>query len=326
MNGHAPAGLVNVPRRGVNLSVHQGRARATLWALARVEWPTLAVFGATLAGWALVLGLAGHQPLVAVPLLALLLALHSSLSHELLHGHPFGSVRASTALGLVQPGLFIPYLRFRRLHLAHHQDARLTDPYDDPESNYLDPLAWARLPRWRRILLECNNTLLGRMTLGPAIGLWRFVAGDVRAWWRGDPHVARDWALHLPGAALVLWAVAASPLSLLAYGLACYGALSILRIRTFLEHRAHDHPAARSVIIEDRGLLAFLFLNNNLHVVHHMHPGVAWYRLPALYRARRDRYLRRNGGYVYPSYGAVFRAFLLRAKDPVAHPGWRDGA
>ncbi len=79
--------------------------------------------------------------------------MHSSLSHELLHGHPFGAERAETLLGLWQPGIFVPYLRFKRTHLAHHRDANLTDPYDDPESNYVDPQVWARLPRagsgWR---------------------------------------------------------------------------------------------------------------------------------------------------------------------------------
>jgi len=76
------------------------------------------------------------------------------------------------------------------------------------------------------------------------------------------------------------------------------------------------------VIIEDRGLLALLFLNNNFHVVHHMHPKVPWYRLPALYRERRAHYLERNDGYRYASYREVFARHLLRAKDPVPHPLW----
>ena len=44
--------------------------------------------------------------------------------------------------------LLIPYLRFKDTHLAHHHDPALTDPYDDPESNFLDPAVWAQLPRW----------------------------------------------------------------------------------------------------------------------------------------------------------------------------------
>ncbi|MEM9270956.1 MAG: fatty acid desaturase, partial [Pseudomonadota bacterium] len=64
--------------------------------------------------------------------------------------------------------------------------------------------------------------------------------------------------------------------------------------------------------------------NNNLHSVHHANPTVAWYDLPRLYHARRDEFLRRNRGYYYPSYGAVMRAHLLRAKEPVVHPNFRQ--
>jgi fatty acid desaturase len=78
------------------------------------------------------------------------------------------------------------------------------------------------------------------------------------------------------------------------------------------------------VIIEDRGPLAFLFLNNNFHAVHHAHPGVAWYALPRLYASRRGEFLQRNLGYRYASYGEVMRRYLFRPKDPVAHP-FMDG-
>ena len=80
----------------------------------------------------------------------------------------------------------------------------------------------------------------------------------------------------------------------------------------------------RTVIIEDRGFFAFLFLNNNLHVVHHMHPGVPWYRLPALYRRGKERFCQVNDGYVYRSYGEIFRRFFWKAKDPVPHPLWPE--
>ncbi len=76
------------------------------------------------------------------------------------------------------------------------------------------------------------------------------------------------------------------------------------------------------MIIEDRGPLSLLFLNNNFHAVHHANPKLAWYRLPAEYAARREEWLRRNDGYAYRSYGEVFRRHFLRRKDPVAHPIW----
>jgi fatty acid desaturase len=51
-----------------------------------------------------------------------------------------------------------------------------------------------------------------------------------------------------------------------------------------------------------------------------MHPNVAWYRLPALYAARKEHFLRRNEGYVYRNYLEVMRQHLWHAKDPVPHP------
>jgi fatty acid desaturase len=161
------------------------------------------------------------------------------------------------------------------------------------------------------------------MVLGPVISQWAFMRADAQAVARGDRVVLMDWVLHVPGVIATLWLVSLSGVPLWLYLLACYGALAILKIRTFLEHRAHAHTSARTVVVEDRGVLAFLFLNNNYHVVHHMHPTVSWYKLPALYRSQRERYLTRNDGYVYRSYGQVFAQFLWRRKDPVAHPLWQ---
>ena len=287
------------------------------------DWPTLALFGTCIGVWGAALALPAGWGAVQMLLVVLALVLHSSLTHEILHGGPFRSDRAGTAMGIVQLGLAIPYLRFKRLHLAHHMDARLTDPYDDPETNYLDPAVWAALPRWRRAVLRFNNTLFGRMLIGPVVSQWDFMRGDLRRIRQGETQVLSDWLLHLPGMVLVLWLVSLSAMPLWAYLVACYAALSILKIRTFLEHRAHERCSARTVIVEDRGLLAFLFLNNNLHVVHHMHPTVAWHRLPALYRSQKARYLSRNQSYVYRSYAQIFKEHLWRAKDPVPHPLWQ---
>ncbi len=287
------------------------------------DWPTLFLMLGCLGLWGAAVFLPSDWALPGFVMLVFALTLHSSLSHEILHGHPFRSEPATTALGLIQPGLFVPYLRFKRLHLAHHMDANLTDPYDDPETNYLDPKVWNGLPRRMQMVLGANNTLLGRIVIGPLIGMAGFIRSDLRLIISGDRQVLLDWLAHLPGVVLILWVVSLSPMPLWVYLVACYCALSILKIRTFLEHQAHDRASGRSAIVEGRGVLAFLFLNNNLHVVHHMHPTVSWYHLPALYQAHKARYLRRNHGYMYRSYGQVFAQFLWRRKDPVAHPLWQ---
>ena len=286
-----------------------------------IEWPTVALLVACYGIWCAATWYAAALGLwLAVPLIALTLALHSSLQHEVLHGHPFRSARLNEALVFPALGLAIPYQRFRDTHLTHHKNELLTDPYDDPESNYLDPLVWSRLPAWKKRVLQANNTLLGRMALGPALGTTAFIGGDLKAIRGGDAVVLRGWLLHLLGIVPVLLWVTAGSMPVWAYLVSAYLGLSILKIRTFLEHRADERAAGRSVIIEDRGPLALLFLNNNFHAVHHAHPSVAWYELPALYAARRETFLKRNGGYRFRSYGAVFRDYLLRAKDPVAHP------
>ena len=291
----------------------------------RVEWPTLGLLALCYVVWALgtTWGASVSLPLGMV-MVTLAAVLHSSLCHEALHGHPFRHRILNEALVFPALTLCIPYQRFRDTHLAHHTDSILTDPYDDPESNYLDQGVWNRLSPLKQAVLNLNNRLIGRLLIGPLVGQVAFMAGDWRAIRAGDRAVLAGWLWHLPALALVVWWMAAlGQMPVWAFLLSSYAALSILKIRTFLEHQAHVRARGRTVIIEDRGLLAFLFLNNNLHVVHHMHPKLPWYRLPALYFPNRARYLARNDGYMFASYAEVFRRYLFKAKDPVPHPLWR---
>ncbi len=287
------------------------------------EWATFALILACYSVWlGVIFWLADVSLWLAIPVMGLVAALHSSLTHEALHGHPFRQKWLNEALMALPLTLFIPYNRFRDLHLAHHCDANLTDPYDDPETNYLDPQVWASLAGWQRRMYQVNNTLLGRMVLGPAIGQIAFLRDEIRGALHGDREILLAWALHLPGVVAVLWIVTFSQMPIWAFALSAYIGLGLVKIRTFLEHRAHEKSRARTVIVEDRGILAFLFLNNNLHVVHHMNPAAPWYRLPTLYRAGKERYLACNEAYVYRSYAQIFREYFWRAKDPVAHPLW----
>ncbi|MEM6578781.1 MAG: fatty acid desaturase [Pseudomonadota bacterium] len=288
-----------------------------------VEWPTLLLLAACYAMWGVsVFIIAGLWLPGALLLTMVAVALHSSLTHEAVHGHPFRNATLNEALLFPCLGLAIPYRRFRDLHLAHHVDSRLTDPYDDPETHYMDPKVWADLSAPTRMLLRANNTLAGRLLLGPAIGLIVFWRDEWRAIRAGDRSVRLAWALQVPAVGSVLGILAFSSMPTWAYLLSCYGALSILKIRTFLEHRAHERASGRTVVIEDRGPLALIFLNNNLHAVHHAHPRVAWYDLPGIWAQNREGYLRRNEGYYYRSYGEVFARYFWRTKEPVAHPLW----
>ena len=283
------------------------------------EWPTLAALIGCYGTWFSLLFL----PLwISLPGLTFMIALQSSLQHEIIHGHPTKWVWVNVALVFPSLNLLIPFGRFRDTHLAHHHDACLTDPYDDPETNYLDPAKWEEMPHLGRWIFSANGTLAGRLVLGAFISQVYFMLGDWRAARSGDRRVLWAWLIHIPACALVVWPLIQVGFSIWAYLIAAYGGLSLLKIRTYAEHRAHENLGARTAVVEDRGVLAFLFLNNNFHAVHHMYPHIAWYVLPAFYIAQKDEFMRRNHGYVYKNYGQLFRQYFFQRKEPVAHPLW----
>lgn len=291
----------------------------------RVEWPTFALIVACYAVW-LTLAIAGSglNPLIWILLTGVMTTLYWSLVHEIVHGHPTRNPAFNQALVALPIGWVFPIARFRDGHLQHHMTGALTDPFDDPESWYMEPARWRRTPAPLRAVLIFNNTLFGRMLIGPLVTIWRMAEEDAKLILRGGESgraVASAWGVHAISVtvlAALLWAV--SPVPVWQFAAAAYLGMSILLIRTFIEHQAAEDVGERTVIIEDSGPLAFLFLFNNLHVVHHTRPGLPWYRLPGFYRAYRGQFIRRNKGYVYPGYGAVFRRYFFRAKEVVPHP------
>ena len=120
----------------------------------KFEWPTLALLVVTYLVWGLGTTQAWSIPPLAILLTGIAIAQFSSLQHEALHDHPFRSRHLNEALVFPALSLTVPYRRFRATHLAHHHDPHLTDPYDDPESNYFDPAVWSGLPDALRLILR----------------------------------------------------------------------------------------------------------------------------------------------------------------------------
>jgi len=290
----------------------------------RLEWPTLGLIALTYGGWtAAGFWLWPVAPVPALAVMAVLAALQSSLVHECLHGHPTRNMRVNEALVAVPLYLVYPYRRYRATHLAHHHDPRLTDPFDDPESYFRPRWQVQAMPRALKMLLTANTTMLGRLILGPWIAAYGFFRSEAHLIRSNAPGVRRAWALHAPGVAVVLAAVWAMGIPLWAYVLGVvWPSLSLIAIRTYAEHRWHEDPSGRTIIVE-RSPLSWLFLHNNLHIVHHLNPRVPWYRLPALYAERRDEFRAVNHGYWYPDYWSLFRAHALWPKQTLDHPALR---
>lgn len=289
-----------------------------------VEWPTIGLVVICYALWFTLSNLAGDSssPLLwwmVIPALAALTTLQASLCHEALHGHPTRRAWVNEAMVGLAVGLFIPYRRFRTLHMRHHANARLTDPYDDPESFYLARRDWNELGRFTQALLRINNTLVGRLTVGPALALTAFYGSELKLMRAGDRQVAAGWLWHCAGLAPVLLWLSASGFPLWLYALTiAYPSYSLLMLRTYAEHQAHEDPAQQTAIIQATPVLALLFLNNNLHVAHHENPRAPWYRLPALCREGCV-----DAAYRFAGYGELFRRFAFSAKEPVPHPHLR---
>ena len=160
------------------------------------EWRTLSLIVFCYGLWgAALFWLWPLSPVLSILLLMLACALHGSLSHEVLHGHPFANTGVNEGLIFLPLSLFFPYQRFRDLHLAHHRNAALTDPYDDPESNYMDPTVWHGLSRFQQRILRLNNTLAGRIVLGPAVGQLCFMRSEAQLLAQGDRDVSRACGL-----------------------------------------------------------------------------------------------------------------------------------
>lgn len=296
-----------------NSQVHE---TASAW---RVERWTLVVAGLIYSAWTGLTLCAAHLPIwVVAPLGGWLVAWHGSLQHETIHGHPTASRRLNRLIGSAPLSLWLPYLRYERLHLTHHATEHQTVPRLDPEARYLaqasGPLA--RAAGW------ATATLAGRLVLGPPIEIGGFFISEAKALAAGEPGVARAWLVHFFGAAAIwAWLRWVCGYGVGEYLLAfVYPGAALSLLRSFAEHRAHPEPGRRVAIVEEAPLLGLLYLNNNLHAVHHRFPGAPWRELPRLYADHRHALLRANGGLVYRGYGEVFRRFLFRPHDVLVHP------
>lgn len=288
-----------------------------------VEWPTVGLAIAIYGGWLAATWFWRDIPTVVLPAVGgWLIAWHSALQHEVMHGHPTRVRAFNTALGWPPLSLWLPFAVYRKSHLRHHRDERLTDPVDDPESAYLTGRQWRRLGPVGRAVRRWNMTLAGRLTVGPFILVVGFLVDEARRLARRERGRAGIWARHALGAAaVVVWVDIVCGMPLVLYLVAfVYAGTVLIRLRSFAEHRYADRPERRTATVENGGLLGLLYLNNNLHVLHHLDSSQPWYRLPGLYAAQREALRARNGGLVYSGYGEIARRFLFVAHDDPRHP------
>jgi fatty acid desaturase len=299
-----------------------------------VEIPTLLLILADYAGWMAVTVAYTRWPLLIVaPLTVVLITLHSSLQHEIVHGHPTRWPRLNRLFAIVPLSLWLPFDRYVHTHKAHHINPRLTDPLDDPESYYWRPEDLARLNPVSRFLHEVQQTLAGRVLLGSFWRIAMFLRDEAltmlhtekRRLIRNEQNVPLIWLEHLAWCVpVVLWLKLVCGMPLWIYLVAMVVPANALQlIRAFAEHRWSPGVRERIALVEGSWILGPLFLFNNLHSLHHEEPGIPWYGYNARYRQLRERLIAENGGLVYRTYFEVARRFLFRSHDVLAHPSGR---
>ena len=289
--------------------------------IGNIEWPTCLLLIATYGSWIiLTLNWATIPGWVLWILAGYTIALHSSLQHEIIHDHPTRNQRLNLALGWPPLTLWLPIELYLENHSRHHE-SELTHPERDPESFYLGRDKWQALKGWQQSLLLFNNSFAGRMLIGPWLAIGQT--------WRDEYRLLRDGDLRHTGIllrhalsvlAICWWLIAVCGMPLYLYLLAfVWPGTSMMMIRSFLEHRYDADQSRRTVLVDGCPLTRLLFLNNNYHWVHHRHPGLAWYHIPAVARQTRAEILASNGGYSYSGYWSIAWRYLLK---PWTHPAY----
>lgn len=283
------------------------------WLVALVlytSWILLVWYHAVLPWW------------VIMPVGAYLLAWHFSLQHEAIHA--FRGVPAWLRFAVVFPplGLWFPYPLYRKSHSTHHRDAHLTVPGVDTESYYVRRETWEHMSSAKRALLTFNQTMAGRLLIGPALRLCILVNRETKRVANRDFSHLPHWAVHCVAVAGLFWfisGVCGFPWWQYCL-LVAYPGLSLGLLRAFTEHRAAADSQERTAAVESNVVFGLLYLYNNLHVVHHLKPTMAWYDIPRFYRANRGELLTMNGQFVYRGYLDLARRFFLTPVFSPVHP------
>jgi fatty acid desaturase len=286
----------------------------------QLEGPTWVLAVAVYGAWFLLIWYHALIPWwLMIPLGGGVVAWQFSLQHETIHG--FRGVPAWFRFVIAFPplGLWFPYALYRKSHSKHHRNTYLTVPGTDTESYYVRQAEWASASRIMRAVLIVNQTLAGRLLIGPPFRLWKLAGSEVARARGGDYSHLPHWGIHVVAVSALFWfvsGVAGMPwwqyLLLLAYP-----GMSIGLLRAFIEHRAAPRPGERTASVESNTFFGLLFLYNNIHIVHHLKPTMPWYEIPHFYRQNRDKILDHNNHFVFRGYAQIARKYIFR---PVFHP------
>jgi fatty acid desaturase len=288
-----------------------------------IEWPTVFLAFVIYGSWGALTYFHSLFPAwFVIAAGAWVVAWHSSLQHEMVHGHPTPWRRLNTALAFPPLSLWLPYHAYRSSHLDHHRAEILADPDNDPESFYWTRDAWSEFSPIGKTLVLLQTSLIGRLVLGPAWNAGCLIVRELEVV-RSNPRDGLvNWGAHLVGCGVVLiWVVGICKIDpwFYLFGIV-YPGTSLSLVRSFAEHRAARTAGEETAIVENAKIFGLLFLFNNLHVVHHYRPDLPWYKIPGWYKEHRDSLISWQAARVYQGYSEIARRYLFKSFDDPIHP------
>lgn len=282
-----------------------GLAPAVLKEFHRLEPARNAVALVFVSSWAAAVAL-GHVapswPVRALEWLVAGSAIHALaiLMHEGSHGNLFRrpALDRWSAFFCGAPAL-LSATAYRVVHLEHHRHLRT--PADPEEFTAFTNHPWVHAVLfwvWAAVggasyvlLVPINGLALGRRSERIAILLDYALLGALYA---ALLSAAGRWGFR----------------SDLLHGLVIpWGAAVVYtNVRGWAEHAMTrgGEPVHLSRVVTSNGLVAFLMLGSNYHLVHHLYPAVPWYNLKKLYRLLESD-LREAGASIYGSYFRFLR-------------------
>jgi ring-1,2-phenylacetyl-CoA epoxidase subunit PaaE len=253
-----------------------------------LAWPTVALYVATLGLFALVFyGISNHwTPGLTVPLMGAVTFLMFSVLHEATHHAVSTNTRINNLFGHISQPFVAPYTTFpmiKFIHIEHHRNTN--EPMGIDPDNWTSTGPWWQLPlRWLTLDVWYLVYYLRRVRDRPArevvptvlvfVGV---VGGLLALAFNGyGVEVATFMGGQRVGVLVLAWWFDYLP----HHGLT-------------MTQREDKYQATR-VRVGGEFWLTPLFVYQNYHLVHHLHPSVPFYRYIRAWRRNEQAYLDRN--------------------------------
>jgi len=222
------------------------------------------------------------------------------IQHDCGHGSFFPSRRANDWVGrIIGLMTLTPYYQWRRTHAIHHASSGNLDRRGIGDVLTLTVAEYLARSRWGRLRYRLYRHPAVMFGLGPPYLFLlqnRIPVGFMRKGWRGWFSTMSTNATVLAIAALMIWAVGATPFLLVHIPLLLLGSAAGVWL-FYVQHQFEDthwahgeswsaHEAALygSSHYDLPEVLRWMTANIGLHHIHHLSSRIPYYRLPEVLR------------------------------------------